>query len=90
MNLLGPAGVYLLCLATSLVCTGLLVRAYLRGRTRLLLWTALAFGFLSLNNLLLVADMVLLPEVHLWRYRQAATFAALAVLLYGFIWETDA
>jgi hypothetical protein len=28
-------------------------------------------------------------DIDLWPYRQAAMLAALGVLLYGFIWETD-
>jgi hypothetical protein len=85
-----PAVVYGLCLLASLLCTGLLTRAWLTARTRLLLWTAVSFGFLALNNLLLVVDLVLLPvETHLWWPRQAALAAAVGVLVYAFIWEVD-
>jgi hypothetical protein len=86
---IGPTAVYLLCLATSVVCAGLLVRAWLRTRMRLLLWTALSFGFLALNNLMLVADMVVFPAVDLWIARQVPMAAAIGVLLYGFIWEAE-
>lgn len=85
----GPAVVYILCMVTSAVCAGLLIRTYLRSRSRLLLWTALSFAFMALNNLLLVGDRLVFLEVDLWPYRQAAMLAALGVLLYGFIWETD-
>lgn len=84
-----PAAVYLLCLATSLACAGLLLRAYLQARTSLLLWTALCFGFLALNNLFLVADMVLFPDIDFRIMRQGASFAAIGVLLYGFIREAE-
>jgi hypothetical protein len=85
-----PAVVYGLCLLASLSCAGLLFRAWAAGRTRLLLWTAVAFGFMALNNLLLVVDLVLLPtQVELWWYRQAALAAAIGVLIYAFIWEVD-
>lgn len=84
----GAAVVYLLCLVTSAACAGLLARAYLRARTRLLLWTALSFALLAVNNLLLVADMVVFAGIELWPYRQLAAGAALSVLLYGFVWET--
>jgi len=84
----GQTLIYALCLVASAGCAGLLTRAYLRSRTRLLLWTAVAFGFFALNNLLLAVDMVLLPtQIDLWLLRQAAAAAGLGVLLYGFVWE---
>ena len=85
----GPTSVYLLCLLTSLACAGLLTRAWLRSRSKLLLWTALSFGFLALNNLFLVADMLVFADVDLWPLRQLSGFAAIGVLLYGFIWESE-
>jgi len=85
-----PAVVYGLCLLASLLCAGLLTRAWAKARTRLLLWTAVSFGFLALNNLLLVLDLVVLPtQAHLWWPRQAALAAAIGVLIYAFIWEVD-
>lgn len=87
MSGLGPTAVYLLCLITSLGCTGLLVRAYLRSRSSLLFWTALGFAFISLNNLFLVADMVIFPGINFWLWRQCAALAAIAVMIYGFIKE---
>ena len=89
MHMLQPA-VYLLCIATSLVCLILLVRSYLRTRTRLLLWSSMCFVFLALNNLLLFIDVVVFPvEVDLLPYRQLTSLIGISVLLYGFIWETD-
>jgi len=84
-----PTAVYGLCLVTSMVCAALLLRSYLANRSRLLLYTALGFGFLAVNNLFLVADLLVFPDVDLWPYRQAASFAAVAVLLYGFIFEVE-
>lgn len=89
MTFVAPAAVYVLCLITSSVCAALLARAYLRSRARLLLWTALGFGCLALNNLFLVADMVIFPDVDIWLLRPLAAFAAIAVLLYGFVWEAE-
>jgi hypothetical protein len=85
----GPTAVYLLCLATSLVGAGLLMRAWRRGRSKLLLWTALSFVFLALNNLFLVADMLLFASLDLRWLRHLTGLAALGVLLYGFIWEAE-
>jgi hypothetical protein len=84
-----PAAVYLLCLVTSAVCAWLLARSYLRTRASLLLWTASCFGLLALNNLLLVADLLIFPDLDLAVPRQLATVAALGVLLTGFIRETE-
>lgn len=81
--------VYFLCFATSASCGALLVRSYFRTRTRLLLWTALCFVLLGINNFLVVMDLVFLPHVNLSFPRVLATVVALAVLLYGFIWELD-
>jgi hypothetical protein len=82
--------VYILCFATSAVCGWLLVRSYLRTRTALLLWTAICFVLLAVNNFLVVVDLVFLPDaIDLRPMRFAATLVALATLLYGFIWELD-
>ena len=90
MNLTGPAAVYLLCLLTSVGCAALLVRSWRRTRTRLLLWSALCFVLLALNNLLLVVDLLVVPTaISLVPFRHATALAAVGVLLYGFIWEVE-
>lgn len=81
--------VYLLCFATSVVCALLLARAYLRTRTRLLLWCAVSFALLAVNNTLFVVDLVWLHGVDLLPYRQFTALAATAVLIYGFLWEVE-
>jgi hypothetical protein len=81
--------VYCLCFVTSAGCGALLVRSYVRTRAKLLLWTAGCFVLFALNNFLVVVDMVLLPNVDLQMARLATNLAALAVLIYGFIWEID-
>lgn len=86
----GPQVVYLLCVVTSALCAVLLVRAYTRSRSRLLLWSAVAFVFLALNNLLVFLDLVVVgPSIDLLPYRYAAALAAVCVLIYGFIWEAE-
>ena len=82
-------GVYLLCFVTSLTAMLLLVRSYAQRRTRLLLWSALAFVALAVNNLLLFLDVVILPDVDLRALRDVSALAAVALLLYGFTWEAD-
>ena len=83
------AGVYLLCLLTSVVCAGLLVRSYWRGRQSLLLWSSLCFVLLALNNFIVVLDMLVLKEIDLTPWRQATSLAAICVLLFGFIWRSE-
>lgn len=86
----GAAVVYLLCLLTSVLCAVLLARAWLASRSRLLLYSALCFALLAVNNLVVVIDMIVLPtQVDLTLVRQASVVAALGVLLYGFIWEAE-
>jgi len=81
------AVIFLLCVATSLICAWLLARAYRRNRTRLLIWSALCFALLAVDNLVLAADVLLLPTVDLTMLRLTVSLAAVAVLLFGFIWE---
>jgi len=81
--------VYALCFFTSVVCGWLLVRSFLRSRTRLLLWSAACFVLLAVNNLLVLVDLVFLPTIDLTPLRLAASFAAVSTLLFGFIWEVD-
>jgi hypothetical protein len=81
--------VYVLCVLTSFAAMLLLLRSYLQNRTRLLLWSALCFIFLALNNLLLLVDVELLPDVDLLPLRQLSSMLAVCVLLFGFIWEVD-
>jgi hypothetical protein len=81
--------VYLLSLVTSAVCAALLARAYMRTKTRLLLWSALCFALLALNNLLVVVDILVLPARDLTALRNLSSLIGVSILLYGFIWETD-
>jgi hypothetical protein len=80
---------YFVCLLSSLVCMLLLLRGYRRTRVRLLLWSGLCFVCLSLNNFLLIVDVLLLPDIDLRAYRLALSLAAGTVLLFGFIWEAE-
>lgn len=84
-----PTIVFGLCFLTASACGLLLARAYRRSRSRLLFWTALAFGFLALNNFILVLDGVVFPDVDLRPFRTSSAAAAVFILLYAFIWEID-
>jgi hypothetical protein len=82
--------VYLLCAVTSLLCMVLLGRAYCRAGTRLLLWSAICFIGLALNNLLVFIDLVVFPtQVDLQLARLLATFIGVSVLVTALVWESD-
>jgi len=86
---LAAATVYVLCLLTSAACAWLLVRSYLKSRTKLLLWSAACFVMLALNNLFVVADVVIFPSFDLTLLRSLSALAGVGLLLYGFISELD-
>lgn len=80
---------YLLAVLTCLACTVLLFRGYARSGLRLLLWSALCFVFLTLNNVLLFFDLIVFLDVDLRPWRLAAALVGLVFLLYGFLFESD-
>lgn len=84
----GAVLAYLLCAATSVLCAVLLVRSYLAARVRLLLWAAVCFVGLALNNVLLLVDQQILPDVDLSLLRDGSGLIAVSVLLFGLIWES--
>jgi hypothetical protein len=85
----GPALVYILCFLTCAMCAGLLIRSWLKTRTRLLLWTAAGFVFLAINNFFLFADTTLVPDVDLSVPRISAALLGIATLIFGLIWEAE-
>jgi len=82
-----PETVYTLCAATSLLCAVLLARSYFQARTRLLLFSALCFVGLLVNNVLLVLDRVVHVDVDLSVWRSGTAAASLLLLVVGLIWE---
>ena len=81
--------VFLLCALTSLACAALLWRGWRASGARLLLWTSLGFAAFALNNVLLFVDEVVVPERDLQLARQWSGFAAVAIILFGLIWDVD-
>ena len=81
--------IYSLCALTSVACFVLLWRSWRKSGARLLFWSALCFAVLSLNNLLLVVDKLLLPATNLTTLRLVTSLAALLLLLFGLIWEEE-
>lgn len=85
-----PTIVYTLCFLTSSGCALLLIQGYRRSRARMLMWSALAFVLLAANNLLVVVDLAILREAATLQLpRLLLSLAAIAVLLFGFIWDLE-
>jgi hypothetical protein len=82
------ATVYVLCAATTLTCTILLLRANRRQPNALLFWSALCFVGLTLSNILLFIDLVVVPMHDLSTIRGAVTLLSLSSLIYSLIWNT--
>ena len=79
--------IYSLCALTSAICTYLLAVAYLRSRFRLLLWSAVCFAGLTLNNLSSGSTSSFSPRAIL---RISTALLAMIILHYGFlIWDTE-
>ncbi len=81
--------IYLLCTLTSLACACLLLGSYRRTRHRLLFWSGLCFVGMTVNNVLLTLDKLVLPDVNLLPYRLVTALVAVALLLYGLIYEKE-
>lgn len=81
--------VYIIGALTSLACAVLLLRAYARVRKRLLLWSGLCFAGLFVSNFLVFIDLVLLPDIDLYFWRLVTAAFAMALLLYGLVWESE-
>ena len=81
--------VYVVGALVTLLCGVLLMRGYVRAGRRLLLWSALCFLGLSVSNTLVFVDLVLLPKVDMYRWRLITAAIAMALLLYGLIWEGE-
>jgi hypothetical protein len=77
--------IYLLCALTAFTCFALLWRAWRGNRATLLLWSALCFAGLTLSNVLLVVDKLLLPAMDLTPVRLTITLAALLLLIIGLV-----
>jgi hypothetical protein len=84
-----PTVVYILCFLTSAACAWLLGRSYRGNGTRLLLWSSICFVFLALNNLALVIDLVVIPDLDLRLARLALALAAIVSLIWGFVWQAE-
>ena len=81
--------IYSLCAMTALLCAVLLLKAYRRSGYRLLFWGGLCFVGLTLNNVLVIVDRIVVPYVDLSTWRLILALGALLVFLFGLIWDSD-
>jgi hypothetical protein len=81
--------IYSLCALTAAVCSYLLLQAYRRGGYRLLLWSGVCFAGLTINNLFLVCDKLIFPNIDFSLWRSGSILLSMAILLYGLIWDTE-
>ena len=81
------AVVYVLCALTSTLCALLLARAFARTRSRLLLWSALCFAGMALQNIMLLIDKAT-PGIDLSVPRTLPALVGALILLYGLVWES--
>lgn len=84
-----PAAVYSLCFLTGATCAFLLARSYARTGMRLLLWSAICFGFLAANSFAVIVDLLIIPDTNLALVRNGLSLAGISVLLFGFIWDLE-
>ena len=80
--------VYILCGATCLLCSYLLLRGYRQTSVRLLLWSGLCFLGLMADNVMLYIDLFVVPDVDLAVWRKAPGLFAIALLVFGLVWES--
>ena len=74
--------VYILCAATALACGVLLLRGYSRSRVALLLWCGLFFLGVTLENVILFVDVVVVPAVDLSLVRKSVALLGVSLLLF--------
>jgi Family of unknown function (DUF5985) len=79
--------VYILSALISLACAVLLLRSFAQARTPLLLWAAVCFLGLTLNNALLFVDKVVATDVDLSLWRTIPALAGMLALVCGLLWE---
>lgn len=85
---MGPT-IYILGALISFCCAFLLLRNYARVKMKLLLWSGLCFAGLGISNILIFVDLVMFPNVDLYILRLGTAAVAMALLLYGLIWESE-
>lgn len=85
-----PEIVYGLCLLTTFLCTVLLFRGYMRTKARLLLWSTICFFCFTINNALVIVDLVLTSQtLDLSVERTIPGFIGVFTMIYGLIFDVE-
>jgi integral membrane sensor domain MASE1 len=79
--------IYALCASTALACSVLLLLGARRSGSRMLFWSGLCFAGLTFTNLLVIADHYLFRQMDLGPLRLGSAVVAIALLLYGLVFE---
>jgi hypothetical protein len=79
--------IYVQCAFTSFACAWLLLHRYRQSGHRLLFWSGLCFIGMTINNLLLVFDKLVFPDINLLPLRHISALVAVLMLVYGLIDE---
>jgi hypothetical protein len=81
--------IYALCALTAFLCAWLLFRAYRGGNNTLLFWSGMFFGIQALNNIFLIIDKLVIPDIDVSIWRHTIALLATILLLYGLIMRTE-
>lgn len=81
--------IYILGSVVVCLCAVMLIRAYMRARRRLLLWSGLCFVGLTISNLLVFIDLVMIPDINLYPIRLWTAAIATLLLVFGLVWESE-
>lgn len=81
--------VYILCALTACGCAVLLLQSHAKTGNRLLLWSGLCFVGLTINNVLVFLDLVVVHDIDLHFWRNLSGLIGMSLLIFGLIWEGD-
>jgi len=81
--------IYILGSLVVCLCAVMLLRAYAKAKRRLLLWSGLCFLGLTVSNLLVFIDLVIIPDVNLYPLRLWTAAIATMLLVFGLVWESE-
>ena len=79
---------YCACTIIACLCAVLLTRGYVKSKIRLLLWSCLCFWGLTLSNLFIFVDLLILPDIDLYSVRLGLNLLSMLLLVSGLVWES--